>query len=187
VIGLTSLTVGVTGCESLPGTRGQQGAVVGAATGGAAGAAGALLGEDRLLGALVGGTLGAGAGYLIGAKTDWLEGDLERGRHAAERSIVEARQHPASVADVQEARTGDLNRDGFVTQDELVAMEKAGLSDAEILERLRDTGQIFELDPRQEEELIASGVSPRVVVGMRELNLEGRQRVLSGPVRDRGR
>jgi hypothetical protein len=184
VIGLTSLAVGATGCESLPGTRGQEGAVVGAATGGAAGA---LLGENRLLGALVGGTLGAGAGYLIGAKADWLEGDLEQGRHAAERSIVEARQHPASVADVQEAGTGDLNRDGFVTQDELVAMEKAGLSDAEILERLRDTGQIFELDPRQEEELIALGVSPRVVVGMRELNLEGRQRVLSGPVRDRGR
>lgn len=69
------------------------------------------------------------------------------------------------------ARTADLNRDGFITQDELIAMQRAGLEDQEIVARLRDTGQIFDLTPQQEEELLEAGVSRRVLRWMLELNL----------------
>src|SRR5687768_1697532 len=65
----------VAGCESLPGNEKQQGAVIGGVGGAAAGAA--IGGEDnRLAGAVIGGLLGAGGGYLVGAK---MEKDDEEG------------------------------------------------------------------------------------------------------------
>lgn len=60
-----SLSV-LAGCENLPGTRAQQGAVIGGASGAVAGSA---LG-DSTVGTVIGGALGAGAGYVIGKETD---------------------------------------------------------------------------------------------------------------------
>jgi hypothetical protein len=140
------------GCESLPGDREEQGAVIGGAAGAAAGAA--IHEENRLLGALIGGALGAGGGYLIGAKTDWFE-------------------------DPDEAQDdADLNSDGFVTIDELVALEKAGLSDQEIVQRLEATGQIFELTASQEQQLLSAGVSREVVAEMQQINSDARVAVI---------
>ena len=60
------------GCESLPGSKGTQGAVVGGATGAAAGAV--IGGEKhRAAGAILGGVLGAAGGYVIGANSDKME------------------------------------------------------------------------------------------------------------------
>lgn len=165
------------GCESMSGSRGQQGAVIGGAVGTAAGAA--VSPENRVLGALIGGALGAGGGYLIGAETDWFGGDREQSRRAAERAEQIARRDPATTADVRDARTADLNRDGFVTQDEVIAMERAGLDDAVILSRLRATGQIFELTAQQENDLIRAGVSRHVVSEMQLINADERDRLLS--------
>src|SRR6185503_19643818 len=53
------------GCDSLPGDKKTQGAVIGGVGGAVAG--GALAKNNRLLGALIGGALGAGGGYLIGS------------------------------------------------------------------------------------------------------------------------
>lgn len=168
---------GLGGCESLPGSREQQSTVIG----GAAGAAtGALLGgdENRLVGALLGGALGAGGGYLIGARTDWFDED-ENGRDEALEAIEDARSTPATAADVAAADTADLNEDGFVTIDELTAMEDAGLSDAEILARLRATGQVFDLSESQEDQLRARGISRYVVAEMQTINQEQKERVLT--------
>src|SRR5436190_8313717 len=53
------------GCESLPGDKKTQGAVIGGAGGALAGA---LIGKhNRAVGGLIGGALGAGGGYLIGS------------------------------------------------------------------------------------------------------------------------
>jgi hypothetical protein len=168
------LSAGMLGCENLPGTRETQGAVIGGAVGSATGAA--VHRENRLLGALVGGALGAGAGYLIGARTDWFD-DPDRDREAR-AAIREAEVSPATLDDVRASSTADLNRDGFVTTDELTAMQRAGLSDDEMLQRLRATGQIFDLSPRQEEALIAAGVSRRVVAEMPDINRERREEIL---------
>lgn len=62
VMGLTVLA----GCENLPGTRAEQGAVIGGASGAVAGSA---LG-DSAFDTLLGGAAGAGAGYIIGKETD---------------------------------------------------------------------------------------------------------------------
>jgi hypothetical protein len=164
-----SLTLaGAVGCESMPGSEREQGAVIGGVAGAAAGAM--LGGEDnRLLGALIGGAVGAGGGYLVGANWDKLTG---REREDARRAEREARENPATAEDVRGAETADLNNDGFVTLDEVVAMQEAGLSDREIINRLQATDQYFELTEDQEQYLREREVSREVVLAMRDLNRE---------------
>jgi hypothetical protein len=169
-----------TGCESAPGDRTTQSTVIGGAAGAAAGA---LIGGEgnRLLGALIGGALGAGGGYLIGAKTDWFEDDEDRADAAAREAVLDAERSPATVEDVRNALTADLNQDGFVTMDEVTAMERAGLSDDEMLDRLRATDQVFDLSPSQRERLLEAGVSRRVVAELPEINRDERDQILAGP------
>jgi hypothetical protein len=172
---VSSLLVALSvGCESLPGTRETQGAVIGGAIGSATGAA--VNSDNRLLGALIGGAIGAGGGYLIGAKTDWFE-NPDRDRYARE-AISDAQTSPATVDVVRHSATADLDNDGFVTIDELTAMEHAGLSDAQILDRLRATGQIFDLSASQESALRNAGVSRRVITEMQQINRDRRDEVL---------
>ncbi|MGH8495403.1 MAG: hypothetical protein ACREVN_04655 [Gammaproteobacteria bacterium] len=162
------------GCENLPYDRETQATAAGAAVGVAAGAA---LG-DSLFDTLLGGALGAGAGYLIGAETDWL-GDDDIDTAEAQEAVRNARNNPATEDDVENSDTGDLNGDGFVTTDELIAMEDAGLSEDEIMDRLEATDQVFDLTPEQSEELVAAGVSEDVVDQLESINREERDRLLS--------
>lgn len=163
------------GCENLPGSRESQGAVIGGVAGAGAGAA--ISGENRLLGAIIGGALGAGGGYLIGAHTDWF-GDPDA-EEEARQAVREAQADPATAEDVSGSNDADLNQDGFVTLDEVIAMERAGLSDAEILVRLRLTDQVFELTRAQRSQLIAAGVSSEVVEEMPRINRVQRDEILS--------
>ncbi len=162
------------GCEDLPGSDEQQGAVIG----GVAGAAGGALvaGEDnRLLGALIGGAVGAGGGYLVGANKDKILGeDEEEARQAVDR----AEREPATVLEARSAGTADINNDGFITLDEVVAMEEAGYNDRQILRRLEATGHVFELTRDQRDYLLDRGVSENVVRQMEDLNQDVRTDVL---------
>jgi hypothetical protein len=167
LIGSLSLAP-LAGCSSLPGNSKEQGAVIGGAGGALAG--GVLAKGNRGLGALIGGVLGAGGGYLIGAQKDKLDQKKKDEALAAHRR---AEQNPAKPEDVDKSRTADLNNDGFVTLDEVVAMERANLSDREMVDRLQRTGQIFELTDEQEKYLEDRGVSRDVVVEMRQMNQSG--------------
>jgi hypothetical protein len=164
---LTIVTLGaLVGCKQLPGTSGQQGAVIGGASGAAVGA---IVGgsEHRALGALLGGALGAGGGYLIGAQTDKIDNRDQSGAVQANQS---AQAKPATPAEVSTSTTADLNHDGFVTMDEVVAMKQAGLADQQMLQRLQATGQVFELTPEQKQFLLNNGVSQTVVNQMPSIN-----------------
>jgi hypothetical protein len=164
-IGLAPLA----GCESLPGGEKEQGAVIGGVGGAAAGAA--IGGEDnRLAGALIGGVLGAGGGYLIGAKMeDDDEENAAQKREEAAAAAEKAKADPATADDVKTTNTADLNDDGFVTLDEVAAMEKAGLSDKEQIRRLERTQQYFELTSAQQDYLRQQGVSDDVILAMRDM------------------
>jgi hypothetical protein len=165
------------GCQDLPGTRTQQATTIGGAAGAAVGYA--MNEENRVLGALLGGALGAGGGYLIGARTDWLQNP--GAEDAARDAIDDAQRAPVTAQDVARSTTADINANGFVTLDEMVAMERAGLSDDEMLQRLRATGQIFDLTGEQERALRDAGISSRVVREMREINVEEREMILGSP------
>lgn len=164
-IGLAPLA----GCESLPGGEKEQGAVIGGAGGAAAGAA--IGGEDnRLAGALIGGILGAGGGYLIGAKMEDKDSeDAAEKRQEAQAAAQKAKENPATAEDVRVTNTADLNDDGFVTLDEVAAMEKAGLADREQIRRLERTQQYFQLTNEQQEYLREQGVSDDVILAMRDM------------------
>lgn len=166
LMGSLTIAPGMIGCESLPGDEGTQGAVIGGLGGAAAGAM--VAGDDdRLIGALIGGALGAGGGYLIGQQVG--KSDKDEAIEVSE----EARQSPASPNEALQARTADVNEDGFVTLDEVVAMQRAGLNDRQMINRLEATGQIFALDQSQEQYLRDRRVSQDVIVRMRTLNRAG--------------
>lgn len=152
-------------CESLPGNSKQQGAVIGGVGGAVAG--GAIARHNRLLGALIGGALGAGGGYLIGAQVDKTHSSH---RDEAIDASRRAERNPARPEDVRNSDTADLNRDGYVTMDEVVAMRDAGLSDEDMIRRLRATGQVFELTDEQTSYLRDHRVDRRVIDAMLDMN-----------------
>lgn len=143
--------------------------VIGGVTGAAAGAAVAGSGH-RTLGALLGGIIGAGSGYMIAARRDRLEGKAAD-QQAAQAAIARAQNDPATVADVGTSGTADLNKDGFVTADEVIALADAGLHPDEIIVRLRETGQVFELTAAERSYLLNNGVPRDVVERMSTLNI----------------
>lgn len=172
-----AVLVSTTGCQQLPGSPGTQGAAIGG-VGGAA--TGALVGGEhhRLLGALLGGAVGAGGGYLIGANKDRIMG---QDRAGAEQAIHNAQAHPATPQEALNASTADLNGDGFVTMDEVVAMRQAGLSDQQILSRMQATGQVFEFTPEQQTYLRNNGVDQYVIDQAPQLNRQVRDALSNQP------
>ncbi|HMJ89625.1 MAG TPA: glycine zipper domain-containing protein [Candidatus Acidoferrum sp.] len=163
-----------TGCENLPGTKGQQGAVIGGATGAATGA---VIGgeEHRGLGAILGGVLGAAGGYVLGANSDKI---LNKDANEAESAARRAQTNPATADQARTARTADVNADGYVTLDEVSAMRDAGISDEQMLRRLEATGQVFELTEEGKRILRERGVSEYVITQMQALNPQRRQTLM---------
>ena len=178
-ISVTALTglllLGASGCSNLPGTPKQQGAVVGGLGGAAAGAA---LGgsKHQVLGALLGGALGAGGGYIVGANKDKIMG---RDTNDAEQATQSAQTRPATAQEALNSPTADINHDGYVTMDEVIAMKSAGVSDQVMLQRLSATGQVFELTPEQQQYLLNHGVDQYVVNQMQDVNRETRNQLLN--------
>jgi len=172
---LASSLLGAIGCSNLPGNKESQGAVIGGLGGAAAGAA--IGGEKhRLLGAILGGALGAGGGYVIGANSDKIMGKDSQGATQAQQ---QATQNPATAAQARTATTADINRDGFVTLDEVVALRQAGLTDSQMLSKLRATDQVFELTSEQEKYLRDNGISQTVIAQMETINQDKRQQILN--------
>lgn len=164
-MGITSVALAVTvGCSSLPGNDEQQGAVIGGATGAAVGAA---VTENRVLGAIIGGAVGAAGGYVVGANKDKILGKDKEGASEAARKSQET---PATAEQARTATTADVNSDGFVTLDEVIALDQAGLTDEQIVQRLRSTGQVFDLTEEQRRYLREKGVSESVINQMATLN-----------------
>jgi Glycine zipper len=159
------------GCESLPGDKKSQGAVLGGIGGALAGAA--VAGDDdRGIGAMIGALAGAGGGYLIGAKVDEKDKDDAKKKEEALQASRNAEANPASADAAKQAKTADVNDDGFVTLDEVIAMEQAGISDQDMISRLERTQQYFALTEEQEGFLRDRGVNDAVIVAMRDMNRE---------------
>ena len=96
----------------------------------------------------------------------------------AEAAVRNAQAHPATPQQALNAPTADLNGDGFVTMDEVAAMRQAGLSDQQILDRMRATGQVFELSPEQQSYLRTNGVDQYVIDQIPQINRDVRNNLL---------
>ena len=162
---VTFLAAGLVGCSSLPGSDAQQGAVIGGASGAAVGAA--VSKDNRALGAVIGGAVGAAGGYVIGKNADKITGkDSEEAQAAARK----AEESPVTAQEAKAATSADVNKDGFVTLDEVVALDAANLTDDQIIERLRATKQVFELTAEQKRYLLDKGVSQNVIDQLATVN-----------------
>jgi hypothetical protein len=168
--GIVSICItGLVGCSSLPGSDEQQGAVIGGASGAAVGAA---VSKNRALGAVIGGAVGAAGGYVIGKNKDKITG-RDDDNDELETAEVKSQQTPATPEQARTATTADVNSDGFVTLDEVVALEQAGLTDDQIIDRLRATNQVFDLTEEQRRYLLDRGVSQDIVDRLATLNQTG--------------
>ena len=106
------------------------------------------------------GAAGLEGGCLIGMTRAMIDG---RRQDLAKRANDDAQQRPATLAEAKDCATADLNNDGFVTLDEVVAMRRAGLDENQMIERLRATHQVFAVSPRQRQYLLDRGVSAGVI------------------------
>jgi hypothetical protein len=180
VIGLTcsfGLAPLAGGCANLPGGRGAQSAAL---TDPAVAPAAAIMPKrHRTLDALISPTAGAaGGGYLIGASRAKVD---QKKTDEAKQASDRAAKNPASENDALNADTADLNQDGFVTLDEVIAMQRAGLTDREMIDRLRRTDQIFELSPQQQNYLRDRGITRRVIEAMLNMNQREPAREVARP------
>lgn len=174
LMAIAPVMLALVACENLPGERNTQGAVIGGAAGAAAGAA--IAKDNKLLGALLGGALGAGGGYVIAAKTDKISSN---DKDSAARATRKSQENPATAEDARTATSADLNLDGFVTLDEVVAMKDAGFTDDKMIDRLEGTDQVFELTQEQKSYLTERGVSRDVVDSMAQINQDERDELLN--------
>lgn len=171
----------LTACANLPYSPQTEASVAGAAAGALAG--GVLAGEeDETLGAVLGALAGAGAGYVLSSETNWFTDDVpeDNDHHHHSSSdhspssffdhLAYTRVHPATIASVYTDDDADLNGDGMVTTDELVAMAHSELSQDQIIARLNATDQVFFVTARQRQRLLAYGVGADVVAELEELN-----------------
>ncbi|HEY4311667.1 MAG TPA: hypothetical protein VGN12_19635 [Pirellulales bacterium] len=164
VILLSSLLIlPFAGCESLPGNDANKDVVAGGFTNTPRSqpkTGGHFATDDKV----VGGLLGADGGFLIGQQPD------KNDRAEAQLASDQAQKSPASPAQARQSATADLNKDGFVTLDEVVAMRDAGLDDQQMIHRLQATGQVFFLTQSQADYLLNHGLNRTVVNALLSLH-----------------
>lgn len=130
-----------------------------------------ILPEEMPLNAAV---LGAAPGRII-----------SRDRAAAAQAVDSGNRFPAPPSSVTPESTADLNVDGFVTADEVIALKNANLSDEEIVRRLELTGQVLEATPEQAEWLWSHGLERAVAENLITLNPAARVEAGGKPARSR--
>jgi hypothetical protein len=123
--------------------------------------------SDGAIGVLIDGALGREGGFLIGMQPEKADSKYH---DEALLAAHNAEVHPATSSDVKNSDSADLNDDGFVTMDELVAMRDAGLNNDELIRRLKKTNQIFELTRHQKSFLLDDAISEKVIDAMPGLN-----------------
>jgi hypothetical protein len=106
---------------------------------------------------------GPGGGWIIAAKPNLIDQHSLGSAQAANR---QAEQQPAGPADVEKSDNCDLNGDGFVTMDEILALKRAGLSTEQLTARVTRTPEIFSLTDRQQQYLRDRGIAQGVIGAM---------------------
>ena len=115
--------------------------------------------------------LGDAAKPMLIAAPDATAGDAK----PAAAQPASATMRPMALAelstfDAAGATSADLDGDGHVSIDEVVAVARCGEGDDEVLERFERTGRTFDLSASQEQYLRARGIGDDVIARLRTLN-----------------
>jgi hypothetical protein len=103
---------------------------------------------------------GPGGGWIIAATPQHID---QHTLGSAQQANRLAEQQPARPADAERSDSCDLNGDGFVTMDEVLALKRAGLTTEQLITRVRKTPQVFSLTDRQQQYLRDRGISQAVI------------------------
>ena len=106
--------------------------------------------------------MGPNGGWLAGASKNMID-RVQCGLAAKASNNAEA--NPARPADVPKSDTADLNHDGFVTLDEVLAMNRV-LPRDQVIARLKNFGGVFSLNRTQQQYLLDRGVPLEVIAVM---------------------
>jgi hypothetical protein len=106
---------------------------------------------------------GPGGGWIIAARPTLIDQHSLGSFQAANR---QAEQQPTGRVDVEKSDNCDLNGDGFVTMDEVLALKRAGLTAEQLTARVTRTPEIFFLTDRQQQYLHDRGIPQGVVDAM---------------------
>ena len=156
------------GCESTSGNSNSQGKVVSEPSGTAPSRSWPTAKIETGHSSTVN-VLGQSGGYIIASKSGHPAKDDPHVLQATRK----AQENPATPQDAKRAMTGDLNNDGFITLDEVVAMKQAGFDDKKIISLLESTDQVFNLTSEQEKFLRDRGVSQEVLSQAGKMNRVG--------------
>lgn len=104
--------------------------------------------------------VGPGGGWIIGARQELIQGNRI---DLATKANKSAEQRPATAADVSKSNSADLNNDGFVTLDEIMALKRAGLDSRQIMQRISRTQQQFSINARQQQYLLDRGIDQPLI------------------------
>lgn len=108
---------------------------------------------------------------LVGATQEKIKA---KDRAGAENAVRVAESYPALPSEVTPSRSADLNNDGFITGDELLALRQAGLTDAEILKKVEQAGQVLEVGGEEREWLWSKGFDEPFIDGLKGVNAAAR-------------
>ena len=147
------LACGVAGCQ----TKTQTGLLAGGAGGAALGAAIGSAQGNAGKGALIGGAVGLIGGGLVGGAMD--SADEKEARRIREEKARENRRY-ASPAPAPAARSR-------VTQEDVVAWSREGVSEEVIIDRIERSDVVFRLSVADEESLAERGVTEDVIRAMK--------------------
>lgn len=106
---------------------------------------------------------GPGGGWIIAATPQHID---QHTLGSAQQANRQAEQQPARPANVEHSDNCDLNGDGFVTMDEMLALRRAGLTNEQLISRVQRTPQVFTLTERQQQYLRDRDISQKVIDAM---------------------
>jgi hypothetical protein len=116
--------------------------------------------QQTMLSSLAAQVGGPGGGWIIAASSQNIQ---QTSLGSAQQSNRLAEQQPAGPADVERSDNCDLNGDGFVTMDEILALKRAGMTNEQLIARVRRTPEVFSMTDRQQQYLRDRGISQSVV------------------------
>lgn len=125
--------------------------------------------HPRYISKLMGTTPSADLSAVIGVAPDKIR---KKDKLGAEQASTSAALNPASGNDALVTPIADLNTNGFITLDEVLAIKQSGATDEQLLGRLAGSGYVFELTPQQRSFLWSRGLGQAAVDLIPRLNPE---------------
>ena len=126
--------------------------------------------QQRSVAALANEAAGPGGGWIIAASPEMLR---THSLGSARKVNQQAEQQPVRHTDAENSPNADLNHDGFVTMDEILALKRAGLTSNDIIDHVRQTPMTFELSDRQQQYLKDRAIDQSVINAMLQMNGNG--------------